>query len=46
MGLHLLRGARKGELSIASTGRWRLIVTKVESDESLTIEEVSNHYDD
>ena len=46
MGLHPLRGARKGELSIILTGRWGLIVTKGESEESVIIEEVSNHYDD
>ena len=46
MGLHPLRGARKGELSIILTGRWRLIVTRGESEESAIIEEVSNHYGD
>ncbi len=46
MGLHPLKGARKGELSIMLAGRWRLIVTKGESEESVIIEEVSNHYDD
>jgi plasmid maintenance system killer protein len=28
IGLHPLKGSRKGELSIFLTGRWRLIVTK------------------
>ncbi len=45
MGLHPLKGSRKGELSITLTGRWRLIVTKGESEDSVVIEEVSNHYD-
>ena len=46
MELHPLKGARKGELSITLTGRWRLIVTKGENEESVIIEEVSNHYGD
>ena len=45
MGLHPLKGSRKGELSITLTDRWRLIVTK-ENEDSVIIEEVSNHYDD
>ena len=46
MGLHPLKGSRKGELSITLTGRWCLIVTKGENEDSVIIEEVSNHYDD
>ena len=46
MELHPLKGTRKGELSIALIGRWRLIVTRGESEESVIIEEVSNHYGD
>ena len=44
--LHPLRGARRGELSIYLTGRWRLIVRKGDTAESIIIEGVSNHYDD
>ncbi len=44
--LHPLRSSRRGELSIRLTGRWRLIVTKGDTDESVIIEEVSDHYDD
>ena len=43
--LHALKGSNRGELSITLTGRWRLIVTKGESEDSVIIEEVSNHYD-
>lgn len=46
MRLHPLKGSKRGELSIYLTGRWRLIVTKGHTEESVTIEEVSNHYDD
>ena len=44
--LHPLRGSRAGELSIYLTGRWRLIVTRGNTAQSIIIEEVSNHYDD
>ena len=44
--LHPLRGARRGELSIYLTGRWRLIVRMGDTAESIIIEGVSNHYDD
>ena len=44
--LHPLKGSREGELSICLTGRWRLIVTKADTEESVIIREVSNHYDD
>ena len=46
MRLHALKGSKKGELSITLTGRWRLIATKGEGEDSVIIEEVSNHYDD
>lgn len=46
MRLHALRGSARGELSITLTGRWRLIVTKGKGEDSVIIEEVSNHYDD
>ena len=44
--LHPLQGTRRGELSIYLTGRWRLIVTRGDNEDSVIIEEVSNHYDD
>ena len=44
--LHPLRSSRRGELSIRLTRRWRLIVPKGDSAEIVSIEEVSNHYDD
>ena len=44
--LHPLQGTRRGELSIYLTGRWRLIVTRGDTEDSVIIEEVSNHYDD
>lgn len=44
--LHPLRSSQRGELSIYLTGRWRLIVTKGDSEEVVIVEEVSNHYDD
>ena len=43
MRLHALKGSNKGELSITLTDRWRLIVTKGESEDRVIIEEVSNH---
>ena len=39
-------GSKRGELSIYLTGKWRLIVTKDETERLVTIREVSNHYDD
>ena len=44
--LHPLKGVREGELSINLTGRWRLIVTKGETEEHVIIQNVSNHYED
>ena len=44
--LHSLRGSRTGQLSIRLTGRWRIIVARGNTDASVIIEEVSNHYDD
>jgi plasmid maintenance system killer protein len=41
---HPLRGNRAGQFSIALGGRWRLIVTV--QGATVTIEEVSRHYDD
>ncbi len=44
--LHPLHGSRAGELSIYITGRWRLIVTRGDTPQSIIVEEVSNRYDD
>ena len=44
--LYPLRGSRTGQLSIYLTGRWRLIVTRGDTAQSIVLEEVSNHYDD
>ena len=44
--MHPLHGARSGYLSIYLTGRWRLIVSRGDTDDTVIIEEVSNHYDD
>ena len=44
--LHPLRGSRSGEFSIYLTGRWRLIITRGDTAQSVIIEEISNHYDD
>ena len=46
MRLHPLKGSKQGELSIYLTGKWRLIVTRDETEQLVTIREVSNHYDD
>ena len=44
--LHALHGSRNGELSIYPVGRWRLVVARGDTEQSIIIEEVSNHYDD
>ena len=44
--LHPLRGPNEGKWAIDLTGSWRLIVTKGATEETVIIEEVSNHYDD
>ena len=44
--LHPLRGSRTGQLSIRLAGRWRLIITRGDTERSVIVEEVSNHYDD
>ena len=46
MRLHPLTGDMAGKLSLYLTGAWRLIVTKGDTEESLIVEEVSNHYGD
>ena len=44
--LHPLRGSRSDKLSMYLIGRWRLIVTRGNTPQTIIIEEVSNHYDD
>lgn len=44
--LHPLMGSKRGELSIYLTGKWRLIVTKGDTEAHVLIKEVSDHYDD
>ena len=39
-------GSKRGEFSIYLTGKWRLIVTKGDTEAHVLIKEVSNHYDD
>ena len=46
MRLHPLKGSKRGELSIHLTAKWRLIVTKGDTEEQVIIREVSNHYAD
>ncbi len=46
MRLHPLKGSKRGELSIYLTGKWRLIVTKGDTEGDVIVKEVSNHYDD
>ena len=43
--LHQLRGERRGTFAISLNERWRLIISKGDSEEIVVIEEVSNHYD-
>ena len=44
LGLHPLKGTRRGEYAMTLTGRWRLIVRP--EGETVWIEEVSQHYGD
>ena len=46
MRLHPLTGDMAGKFSIYLSGGWRLIVTKRDTERSVIIEEVSNHYGD
>ena len=43
---HALRDNRAGQWAITLQGRWRLIVEVGDDERSVTILEVSNHYDD
>ena len=43
---HALRDNRAGQWAIVLQGRWRLIVEVGDDGRSVTLLEVSNHYDD
>jgi plasmid maintenance system killer protein len=43
---HPLTQNRAGQWALVLTGQWRLIVTLSNNEEAVTVEEVSNHYDD
>ncbi len=43
---HPLRGDRAGQFAIRLTGRWRLIVMVESETNTVTLEEVSDHYGD
>ena len=44
--LHRLSGRRRGRFSISLDRRWRIILSYVESENKVRIEEVTNHYGD
>jgi proteic killer suppression protein len=44
--LHPLKGEREGQYAITIHEKWRLILAYDEAGETLSMEEVSNHYDD
>ena len=44
--LHVLKGPRIGQHALTLTGRWRLILTYLPSEQAVRVDEVSNHYDD
>lgn len=43
--LHPLKGDRRGQYALALTDRWRLVIVLLD-DDSVRVEEVTNHYDD
>ncbi len=43
---HRLSGEREGEYAITLDRRWRLIVTHVEAEGKIRVEEVTQHYGD
>jgi len=43
---HKLTGEREGQYAIVLDHRWRLIVTYVEAESKIRIEEVTHHYGD
>ena len=44
--LHRLSGQRAGQLSMALDRRWRLIFIYIQAENTVRIEEVTNHYGD
>lgn len=44
--LHRLSGRRAGQFSISLDNRWRLILTYLEEENKVLVEEVTNHYGD
>lgn len=44
--LHRLSGQRTGQFAIVLDRRWRLIITHRYEDNTIRIEEVTNHYGD
>jgi len=44
--LHRLSGRRRRQFSISLDRRWRIILSYVESENKVRIEEVTNHYGD
>ena len=43
---HQLKGKRKGEWALDLNGPWRLVVTVAEDESTVTVREVTNHYED
>ncbi len=44
--LHPLKGERKGQFAMDLDKSWRLTITYNEKENSIRVEEVTNHYDD
>ena len=44
--LHRLSGQRSGQFAITLNRRWRLVISYIEDENRVVIEEVTNHYDD
>ena len=46
IGLHRLSGQRSGQFAITLNRRWRLILSYIENENKVIVEEVTNHYGD
>ena len=46
LGIHRLSGERGGQYAITLDRRWRLIVTYIEAESRIRVEEVTRHYGD
>ena len=44
--LHPLKGNRRGQFALTLIGRYRLIIERDDSSDTVLVSEVSNHYDD